>query len=64
MNNWLITYQQWTGNQYKMANRVIVDMLPVHWLLATEKKYPEAQTVLINWTQLDKQTAEEMSDYF
>ena len=61
---WLITYQQWTGLQYKMANTVIEDLLPAHWLLATEKKYPEAQTVLINWIQLDRGTGEEMTDYF
>ena len=42
---WLITYQQNTGRQYKLANAA-TDIHPADWLLKTEMR-DHAETVII-----------------
>jgi hypothetical protein len=58
---WLITYQQNTGHQYKMANKV-TDMHPADWLLKTDSGCPGADTVVVFAIEINKEQYSRMKD--
>jgi len=60
---YLITYQQWTGSMTITANAVI-KMHPIDWLIGSEKKFPKANTTLINWWEVTEDQFKRLGEHF